>query len=175
MEAGIDISDCPVISICLNQLSCIWVNSTDQERTILMHKDYRLSLRDIEFQSVWLDDCDALYIDGHEPLFSMKMAMMACEYGMPVIADTEKLVPHSLELLKQTTAFIAPLRIIFEKKLEISVALANIAGMGPSTAVATMGNEGLACFSEEGYKRVPAQCVRQSTQRGAGDVFMLHL
>lgn len=173
LEANIDVSACPIVPNCPNQLSCIWVNSTDQERTILMHKDPRLSLKNLEPKSCWIDDCDALYIDGHEPLFSAKMAVLARERGIPVVADTEKVVPHSLELLKQTTAFIAPLRIILEisKRIEISGALEIVAEMGPPTVVATMGSDGSACFCAEGFEMVPASSCATVDTTGAGDVF----
>jgi sulfofructose kinase len=172
-DIGVDTSYSRIVPNCPNHVAAVWVNAENHDRTIVMRKDPRLSLDEWDADRRLIDDCDALYVDGQEPILSSAMARIAREEDMPVVADAENVSPEVRELIRHTSTLIAPLRVLSELTgtTNRSVALAQAPRLGPSTVIATMGACGCECGDAGEQYHVPAAPCRPVDTTGAGDAF----
>lgn len=144
------------------------------ERTVLCHRDPRLTLQPEDLQREWIVSARALLVDGYHTTAAITAATWAREEGIPVIADLDVLRPGIHELLPLVDYAFAsrefPLALTGEPDLKKALAMLHeqfhcrIAGV-------TLGLGGVLTWDGERSIQRPAYRVSTVDTTGAGDLF----
>jgi sulfofructose kinase len=144
-------------------------------RTIFWSRGDLPQLDPATVDAAWLDDCDLLYCDGHEPLAAARLAAWARDRDLPVVLDagavrdgTAVLVPCCSDVIGAEGFASA-----YSGLDEPVAALQALQARGPQRVATTYGPAGvLALAPEDGSAfHVPAFAVAVRDTTGAGDVF----
>lgn len=152
--------------------SFIQVDETSGERTIFYRGGTNLEHSPAGVDSSDISACQALLVDDIYLDMSLGAAKAARGLGIPVVADIVP-SPRNHELLKVTDVLIAPrdyLRMLGCED-DPGSALAAIHGMGPTTAVITLGAGGWVYSDGDGRGAGKAFEVDVVDTTGAGDSF----
>jgi len=153
-------------------LSVILVDEASGERTIVHRRDPRLDLQPGELDPTLLDGARCLFLDGHEPA-CVEAARLARERGVPVVLDSERILPPTRALLPLCDVVLcnAQFPAEFTGESEPAAALRALARLGPRIVGLTRGARGsLALADGELVARAAFDCPVVDTT-GAGDVF----
>jgi sugar/nucleoside kinase (ribokinase family) len=69
------------------------------ERTVLCHRDPRLTMQPADIEREWISSARALLVDGYHTMAAISAANWAREAGIPVIADLDVLRPGIDDLM----------------------------------------------------------------------------
>jgi len=123
----------------------------------------------------WLDGCDLLYCDGHEPDLSVALARLARPLGLPVVMDAGTVREGSSALVAVCTDVISSRTFAPDLTglVRPVAALAALRSRGPARVAMTFGEAGVVALDEEGGEpfHVPAFDVPVCDTTGAGDTF----
>jgi len=121
----------------------------------------------------FLNDVDALHLDGLFLEASLHLAREAKERQIPVVLDAGSLRPGMLDLIRYTDHLITAENFIVQYLPETSLAyrLARLKEMGPQVVTVTLGRGGSVSLWEDIPYRLPALEVQVTDTTGAGDVF----
>lgn len=147
--SGKSLTDCGIETVrcvrknCPQHLATITVSENDNERTIVMYRDPRISADDFEPDESWLTDVAVVYTDGHELGIAKKLAKLARSQNVPMLADAENAEGAKM-LLPDLSSLIAPERVILELAMstDLDEALRRVHARGPMIVIATMGKKG---------------------------------
>jgi len=144
------------------------------ERTVLIRRDDRLSLRPTDLDRDWITNARALHVDGYDTEAAILAATWAREAGVPVIADLDKLYPNVETLIANVDYLIVsrdfPSRLMAEPDLEQALRKMQ-RRYACRLAAATLGQEGVLAFDGKRLLHTPAYCVPVVDTTGAGDIF----
>lgn len=159
---------------CSSQVAFILVDQNTGERTILWNRDPRLTIRPEEIHRDWVVRARALLVDGHDTAAAAQAALLACEAGIPVIADLDNLYPGVEALLENVDYLLAsrdfPGGLTGES--DLSKALQNIhERFRCRVAGATLGAEGAIAWDGTRFHYSAAFRVDAVDTTGAGDIF----
>jgi sulfofructose kinase len=144
------------------------------ERTVLIRRDDRLSLRPTDLDREWIINARALHIDGYDTEAAILASTWARESGIPVIADLDELYPNIEVLLDNVDYAIVsrdfPSRLTSEPDLEQALRKMQ-RRYSCRLAAATLGQEGVLAFDGKQLLHTPAFCVPVIDTTGAGDIF----
>ncbi|MGH9587369.1 MAG: carbohydrate kinase family protein [Acidobacteriaceae bacterium] len=144
------------------------------ERTVLCHRDPRLTLQPEDLQREWIISARALLVDGYHTTAAIAAATWAREEGIPVVADLDVLRPGIDELLPLVDYAFAsrefPLALTGEPDLRKALTMIHeqfhcrLAGV-------TLGLGGVLTW--DGERSIQRHAYRVSTvdTTGAGDLF----
>ena len=173
LDAGVDLSLCPVVSGFQSPQAVILVDKLQPIRTIFWSRGDVPPLSPEGLPESILDDVDLLYTDGHEAVMSLHLARKAAARGLPVVMDAGSVREGSRELVGLCTDVVSSR--IFAPELtaqpEPLEALAALKEMGPIRVAMTFGSNGSLGLDAEGLLAVPAFDVPVTDTTGAGDAF----
>lgn len=179
--AGVDCSLAVVAAGHHSPQAVILVDPLAETRTIFWTRGSLPLLDPDSVDPAWLDGCDLLYCDGHEPLAATRLAAAARARRLPVVLDAgsvrdglEQLVPWCSDVISSHT--FAP---AFTGVPDPTEALHALRRLGPERVAMTFGKAGVLALPEAAEPvagrtaavHVPAFAVPVRDTTGAGDVF----
>jgi sugar/nucleoside kinase (ribokinase family) len=171
--AGVDLSGVRVVPGADSQLSVIVVDRETGERTVLWHRDSRLSVRVREVRRDEIEQGRVLHIDAQDLELSTWAAGVAQEAGIPVVLDADTPGP-GIDALLRRVDFPIVSREFAEKHFGTrspSDFLGGLAALGARFPVVTLGDQGAVAGGRQGVIESPAFQVAARDTTGAGDVF----
>jgi sulfofructose kinase len=144
------------------------------ERTVLCHRDTRLTLLPEDLRKEWVTSARALLVDGYHTQAAITAAGWAREAGIPVVADLDVIRPELQALLPLVDYALVsrdfPAALTGEPDLEAAVRLIR-ERYGCRLVGVTLGLDGVLTWDGETMLRVPAFRVHTVDTTGAGDLF----
>ncbi len=144
------------------------------ERTVLLKRDERLSVRPKELRREWISRARALHVDGFDTAAATLAATWARDAGVPVIADLDEIYDGVHELLPLIDHLIVsrdfPARLTGEPDLEKALQMMQQVYHNRITA-ATLGPDGVLAWDGAEFHYTPAFLVPVVDTTGAGDLF----
>jgi sulfofructose kinase len=144
------------------------------ERTVLCHRDARLTMQPEDMKREWITSARALLVDGYHTTAAVTAATWAREAGIPVIADLDVIRPGINELLPLVDYALAsrefPTALTGEPNLKKALAMLHdqfhckLAGV-------TLGLDGILAWDGSMSIQRPAYRVSTVDTTGAGDLF----
>jgi sugar/nucleoside kinase (ribokinase family) len=172
-EAGVDVSGVVRVPGAPTQLAVILVDRESGERTVLWHRDARLSLVGVPLDRRLISQGRALHLDASDPSVALWAARVARDAGIPVILDADAGAPGIAELLHHVDFPIVS-REFAEKHFgthKVAEALRGLVEAGARLAVVTLGDRGALARAGARLIPSPAFLVEAKDTTGAGDVF----
>jgi len=172
-KAEVDLEGVRFVPGAYSQLSMIVVDRKSGERTVLWHRDPRLSARVPEVRREEIEQGRVLHVDAQDLELSTWAAGVAREAGIPVVLDADTPSPGIDGLLRQVDFPIVS-REFAEKYFGTrnpADFLRGLAALGARFPVVTMGDRGAVAGGREGVIESPAFDVVARDTTGAGDVF----
>jgi sugar/nucleoside kinase (ribokinase family) len=172
-EAGVDLAGVRVVPGADSQLSVIVVDRKTGERTVLWHRDPRLSVRVRQVSREEIEQGRVLHVDAQDPELSTWAAGVAREAGIPVVLDADTPTP-GIDALLRRVDFPIVSREFAEKHFGTRNPpefLRGLTALGARFPIVTLGDRGAVAGGGEGLieSRAFEVAVRDTT--GAGDVF----
>ena len=144
------------------------------ERTVLIRRDDRLTLRPTDLDREWIINARALHVDGYDTEAAILASTWAREANIPVIADLDELYPNIEALIANIDYLIVsrdfPSRLTSEPDLEQALRKMQ-RRYACRLAAATLGQEGVLAFDGKQLLHAPAFRVPVVDTTGAGDLF----
>jgi sulfofructose kinase len=169
---GIDCSGVIRMNEVRSPLSAIVVDASG-ERTIINHRDHRLSQARVPDPAAALSDAAALLVDNRFPELVMPLCLAAREYGIPVVLDADKPTRLTNELLAICTHIVFPadgLRATAQHD-DLTQGLRAVSAMSKAFLAVTDGAHGVLWIADSQVHHLPAINVPAVDTLGAGDVF----
>ncbi len=169
-EFGVDVSSVVVEEGGETPAALIFVDESAQTRTIAYQPTApgRLSLSAVDPEFILSGRC--LLVDPHETLFGLEMAGEAKKRGIPVIYDAEHPAEGFAEMLSAADYVVGSRDVVGTLNAsDVGEALKIIFAAGPKAAVITLGSEGAAALTAEGFFRRPAWRVAVVDTTAAGE------
>jgi sulfofructose kinase len=171
--AGVDLAGVRVVPGAGSQVSVIVLDQKSGERTVLWHRDPRLSISFREVRRGEIEQGRVLHLDAQDPELSTWAAGVAREAGIPVVLDADTAAPGINPLLRQVDFPIVS-REFAEQHFgtrDPLDSLRELAALGARFPVVTLGDRGAIAGGREGVIESPAFQVDTRDTTGAGDVF----
>ncbi|MDP9038951.1 MAG: PfkB family carbohydrate kinase [Acidobacteriota bacterium] len=144
------------------------------ERTVLCHRDPRLTLRPEDLEGEWITSARVLLVDGYHTEASVCAATWAREAGIPVVADLDVIRPGINDLLPLVDYALAsrefPGALTGEPDLKKALAILHD-HFGCRIAGVTLGLNGVVTWDGERLIQRTAYRVSTVDTTGAGDLF----
>jgi sulfofructose kinase len=171
---GVESSGITVVEGAESQTAFIIVDRATGERTILWHRDERLTIRPEEVDRAAVTEGRALHLDGHDVEASIAAARFAREAGVPTVLDIDNVYP-GLEVLLPLVDFIISSSNFPERmtgEVGLAEALKKLADTtGALFVAATVGADGALAYFRGRRIHSPAFKVECRDTTGAGDAF----
>jgi sugar/nucleoside kinase (ribokinase family) len=171
--AGVDLTGVRVVPGADSQLSVIVVDRETGERTVLWHRDARLSMRVPELRRDEIEQGRVLHLDAQDLELSTWAAGVARKAGIPVVLDADTPAP-GIDALLRRVDFPIVSREFAEKHFGTRSpidSLRGLAALGARFPVVTLGDRGAIAGGRGGVIESPAFQVAARDTTGAGDVF----
>ncbi|MGA9771569.1 MAG: PfkB family carbohydrate kinase [Blastocatellia bacterium] len=171
---GVESSHVIMVEGAESQIAFIIIDEASGERTILWHRDERLTISEGEVDRAIVTAGRVLHLDGHDVAASIAAAGYARAAGVATVLDIDQVYPGVEELLPLIDFLISsssfPERITGEA--DLSRALKKLAERtGSMFVAATMGAEGALAYFQGQYIHSPAFKIDCHDTTGAGDAF----
>jgi sulfofructose kinase len=171
-KAGVETQSTAVPN-CLSAQSHILVDERG-ERTVLWHRDPRLTFEPGELNRDWIVNARALLIDGCDTAAATQAAQWARAAQIPVIADLDELYPNLDPLLENVDYLIVsrdfPERLSSMSDLRESLPWLQ-SRFKSRLAAATLGPDGVLAWDGKQFHYSAAYHVSVVDTTGAGDIF----
>ena len=171
---GVESSGVTVVEGAESQTAFIIIDQATGERTILWHRDERLTIRRDEVDRARVTEGRALHLDGHDVEASIVAARFAREAGVPTVLDIDNVYPGIEDLLPLIDFIISssdfPEQVTGEAGLGDALKKLS-AKTGSLFVAATIGEEGVLAYFQGKLIRSPAFKIQCRDTTGAGDAF----
>ena len=161
LSEGVESSGVRVVDSAESQTAFIIIDQTTGERTILWHRDERLTIAPDEVDFEMVTSGRVLLLDGHDVAASIRAAEHARRAGIPTVLDIDNFYDGAEELLPLIDFNICssdfPKRATGETDLKF--------------ALKTVGKYGVLAYFQGQYIHSPAFEVVCRDATGAGDAF----
>jgi len=157
-----------------SRTAVVVVDPETGDRTVLGHRDDRLSLPPDDVPLDVAGTCRVLIVDASDLFASVQLARAARTAGAPVIIDVDRPADGLDGLLRDADvlACSADFPSVMTGGKPLGEALASLAAeFGPALAVATLGAEGSLAVVAGREVRTPAPAIDARDTTGAGDAF----
>ena len=171
---GVESSGVMVVEGAESQTAFIIIDQATGERTILWHRDERLTMRRDEVDRARVTEGRALHLDGHDVEASIVAARFAREAGVPTVLDIDNVYPGLEDLLPLIDFIISssnfPERMTGEAGLGDALKKLS-AETGSLFVAATIGEDGALAYFQGRHIHSPAFKIECRDTTGAGDAF----
>ncbi|HYV07941.1 MAG TPA: PfkB family carbohydrate kinase [Blastocatellia bacterium] len=171
---GVDSSGVKVVDSAESQTAFIIIDKATGERTILWHRDKRLTIEPDEVQFDSVTSGRVLLLDGHDVAASIRAAQHARQAGVPTLLDIDNLYEGAEELLPLIDFNICssdfPSRATGEPDLKLALKKLHEQS-GSHFVTSTVGRHGVLAYYNGQYIHSPAFEVECRDATGAGDAF----
>jgi sulfofructose kinase len=173
VRAGVDLGGVRRVPGAQTRTATILVRRRDGERTVLAHRDGRLTLATSRLEVREIVRARALHLDASDPDASLWAARTARAAGIPVVLDADHVWREAEQLLSVTDFPVVSRRFAEEwgGTGRPSDGLARLCASGARLAVATCGEEGAMARSQDLQWMAPAFAIDAADTTGAGDAF----
>ncbi len=174
-QEGIDTAHVRIVGRTASQLAFILIEEGIGERTILWHRDERLTFPPGELSRRTIGSGRLLHLDGRDSEAALRSAQWAREDGIPIVIDIDKVYDKTTtELLALVDYLIAAEEFAseftgFESPEDAALALAE--RFPQAAAGITLGRAGAVFVLDGKTERSNAWNVEVRDTTGAGDVF----
>ncbi len=172
---GVDVSHSVTARGHRSPQAVILADPRTEQRTIFWTRGGLPALDPATMDPAWLDGCDLLYCDGHDPIAAARLAAEASSRGLPVVLDAGSVRAGAAELVASCSDVISS-RGFAPTLTGIAEPLAAMRGLrdrGPRRVAMTFGEAGVVALDEDGGSpfHLPAYVVDVRDTTGAGDAF----
>jgi sulfofructose kinase len=168
---GVDLSNV-IVHHAASRFAIILVDESTGERTVLWHRDERLTLADGEITATMLTG-RALHVDGVDEPAAIRAARLASKRGLLVTCDLDRVTDRTPELVAHVTMPVfaehVPESLTGERDPER--ALRKLRRQHRGVLCVTLGVHGSMALEGDRLIHVPAFPVHALDTTGAGDVF----
>jgi sulfofructose kinase len=144
------------------------------ERTVLNHRDDRLTISPGELRREWIVNARVLHLDGYDTEAATLAARWARDAGVEVVADLDEMYPGVEDLLALVDHIIVsrdfPERLTGEPDLLDALRRMH-ERFHPQLTAATLGPGGVLAWDGRRAHAIPAYRVPVVDTTGAGDIF----
>ena len=174
-DAGVDVSLSFVAKGHRSPQAVILVDSAAEQRTIFWTRGNLPPLDPASLDPAWLDGCDLLYCDGHDPVATIRLAAAAQKRNLPVVLDAGSVRNGAAELVNCCSDVVSSSG--FAQQLtghpDATTALRALRDLGPERVAMTFGEASVLALESDGDSvfHVPAYATRVVDTTGAGDAF----
>lgn len=174
LSEGVESSGVRVVDSAESQTAFIIIDQTTGERTILWHRDERLTIAPDEVEFDMVTSGRVLLLDGHDVAASIRAAEHARRAGIPTVLDIDNFYEGTEELLPLIDFNICssdfPSRATGEADLKLALKKLHEQS-GSSFVTSTVGKYGVLAYFQGQYIHSPAFEVVCRDATGAGDAF----
>lgn len=170
-RAGVELADVAVVEGATSQIAVIFVDRKSGERTVLWHRDPRLTL---ELSRLPLDrfgDARVVLLDAGDPELAVQAAGSARGAGRPVVLDADTPTPGIDALLRAVDFPVVSREFAIGRFGSPEAAVRALAEQGARLPVVTLGVRGALGAWRGELLESPAFAVDVRDSTGAGDVF----
>lgn len=171
---GVDCTSTAVVEGAETQTAFIIVEQQTGERTILWHRDERLTMTAGEVDRAAVTSGRVLHLDGHDVHASIAAARYAREAGVPTVLDIDNAYPGFEELLPLIDFIVCSSnfaeRVTGEKDIRAGLKRLSDTSRSPFVS-ATLGREGAMAFFQDRFISSPAFEIDCRDTTGSGDAF----
>lgn len=172
---GIDISHVRVVPDAPSQMAVILVEEGVGERTIIWHRDERLTYPPEAVSPEVVASGRILHLDGRDSAAALRAAQLARAHGVPVVIDIDRVYDEDTEPLLATVDYLIAAEefgAAFTGRDDPLDAAAALAARFPqATTGITLGARGAVFVLDGRPERFPAFEIEVRDTTGAGDVF----
>lgn len=173
--AEVDISHAVTATGHRSAQAVILVDSRRETRAVLWTRGDLPHLAATDVDPAWLDHCELLYTDGHEPEAACVLARTAREQDLPVVMDAGSVREGSRELVALCSDVISSHRFapVLTGQNQPRDALLALRDLGPRRVAMTFGEAGVLALVEDTDEvvHIPAFAAEVIDTTGAGDAF----
>jgi sugar/nucleoside kinase (ribokinase family) len=174
VSEGVEASGVTVVEGAESQTAFIIIDQATGERTILWHRDERLTIGRDEVDRARVTEGRALHLDGHDVEASIVAARFAREAGVPTVLDIDNVYAGLEDLLPLIDFIISssnfPEQVTGEAGLGDALKKLS-AKTGSLFVAATIGEEGALAYFQGKLIHSPAFKIECRDTTGAGDAF----
>ena len=171
--AGVDLRQVVTVPGVRTRSATILVHRFSGQRTVLAHRDARLTLRPEQLDRNAICQARVLHLDARDPEAATWAANVARAEGIPVVLDADR-VWRGMEGLLSVVDFPIVAREMAEElggTGSVRDGLRALSSFGAQLAVVTLGEWGALVRNDEGEFESPAYRVKARDTTGAGDAF----
>jgi sulfofructose kinase len=170
---AVDTSQVLVVPEGRTRQAVVLVDAAAGERTVLWHRDPRVTLRPEDVSNDVIFSGHVLHLDGTLPELARSCATRARTAGVMVSLDLDTVVPGVEELVSLADLCVVPAQFAldFTGAAEPAGALRRFAARCPGLVALTMGADGALTLMGGAVVHVPAFPVATVDTTGCGDVF----
>ncbi|HXG92225.1 MAG TPA: PfkB family carbohydrate kinase [Blastocatellia bacterium] len=174
ISEGVESSGVMVVEGAETQTAFIIVDKPSGERTIIWHRDERLTIHESEVDREAVTRGRVLHLDGHDVAASIAAARFAREAGVLTVIDVDNVYPRIEELLPLIDFIVCssnfPERVTGCSDLREGLKKLKEKSGSPFVA-ATVGRDGAIAYFRDRFIHSPAFAIDCRDTTGAGDAF----
>ena len=169
---SVDCTDA-VIHDARNQYAVIMVDENSGERIVLWDRDESLHLRPHEIPERAIVNARLLHVDDVDQEAAIQAAEIACNAGLVVTSDIDRLTPRTTDLVKAVTVpiFAEHVPAGLTGAADLATALRQLREVHEGLLCVTIGAEGALALDGGRLIHSPGFKVHAVDTTGAGDVF----
>jgi len=170
-EAGIDLSRVRRLAGAATRSAWIWVDAASGERTVLWHRDERLTLGPEAIVREDVACARLLLVDATDLALAQRAAELARALGRPCVVDADTPQAGIERLLATASHPVIPETLAKALFGGAEAAVRELARAGAELPVVTCGRGGAVACLEGAVVATPAFAVDSIDTTGAGDAF----
>ncbi|MEO8076621.1 MAG: PfkB family carbohydrate kinase [Acidobacteriota bacterium] len=169
---GVDLSSL-IVHEATSRFAIILVDESTGERTVLWHRDGRLTLGETEAIEPSAFDARVLHVDGVDEEAAIRAARVASARGVRVTSDLDRVTDRTPELVAAVSVpiFAEDVPAALTGEADQERALRKLRKHHPGLLCVTLGPGGSMALDGDRLVHVPAFPVDAVDTTGAGDVF----
>jgi sulfofructose kinase len=168
---GVDVSSL-IVHESASRFAIILVDESTGERTVLWHRDSRLTLGDTEIDPAMLE-ARVLHVDGVDEEAAIRAARLAAARGLRVTSDLDRVTERTPELVASVSVpiFAEDVPAALTGEADQERALRKLRKRHAGLLCVTLGPGGSMALDGDRLVHAPAFHVDAVDTTGAGDVF----
>ncbi|MBW1712629.1 MAG: sugar kinase [Deltaproteobacteria bacterium] len=173
VQEGVDVTHLQTVAKGGSQFAFILANPSRASRTIFWTRGSAGALQPKDLPAGLIKEARVLHLDGLMAEASLAAARLARQAKTAVVVDAGTLRPHSLKLAALVDHLLVSevFAQAFAPGLPAEETVRKLKGLGPQTAVVSLGARGAVGWDGRSLVRWPAYRVEAIDTTGAGDAF----
>lgn len=156
-----------------NPSAVILVDDESGERTVLWHRDARLSLQPGELSPEWITTARLVHVDDVDQPAAIAAARVGRAAGLPVTSDIDRVTDLTRELIAAVSVpmFAEHVPAELTGRPDPERALRRLREQHQGVLIVTLGARGAVALDGDRFLHAPGFPVRAVDTTGSGDVF----